>query len=272
MARRRYQSTEISIDKKCNDLVNKYGYFAGLLYDRMIPHAEDDCTITGDPYEIKMKVVPGFSETTEDDIQKAIGGMVEIGLLFWLDKKTLCFPSNSFYKYQSYIPENKRVYRDQRRKSPKNAEEQRETPLTYPNLTKPIERDIRAREETEIDKAVREINDKSFEFKMNGVSPEFQEDTEMRLKDGFEVELIIKALSIGATNSTGNSAAKCKYAISVLQGWAAEGIKTVEQWNKKNKPPPGSTRADKKQDAVDRAKEIALKRLRDKGVITDDTS
>jgi DNA replication protein DnaD len=48
--------------------------------------------------------------------------------------------------------------------------------------------------------------------------------------------LIIKALSIGATKAHGNAGSKCKYAIKVLQSWAADGIKTVDEWNKKFAP------------------------------------
>jgi DnaD/phage-associated family protein len=114
---------------------------------------------------------------------------------------------------------------------------------TVPNPTVPIERDI-AREETEnqtnIDNAIKTINDKSFEFSMNGISPEFQEDVKSRLKEGTEPELIIKALSIGATKASGSGSTKCRYAISVLQGWASEGIKTVAQWTEKNAPKPNA--------------------------------
>ena len=40
---------------------------------------------------------------------------------------------------------------------------------------------------------------------MNGITPEFLEDTQMRLEEGTDPELIIKALSIGATNAHGSA-------------------------------------------------------------------
>jgi DNA replication protein DnaD len=109
MARRRYVSTEISIDKEVNKLALQYGDFAALLYTWMIPHAEDNCLITADPYELLNKVVPGRRDKTEDDVQEAIAGMIKHKLLTVVeDGKMLKFKSKSFYKYQSYIPERKR--------------------------------------------------------------------------------------------------------------------------------------------------------------------
>jgi len=125
-------------------------------------------------------------------------------------------------------------------KSMEIPQEFHESPSPSPNH---IERDI-AREEiknqVDVDNAIKTINDKSFEFSMNGISPEFQEDAKTRLKEGTEPELIIKALSIGATKASGSGPSKCRYAISVLQGWASEGIKTVTQWTEKNAPKPNA--------------------------------
>jgi DnaD/phage-associated family protein len=109
MARRRYVSTEISIDKEVNKLAIQYGDFAALLFTWMIPHAEDDRTITADPYEILNKVVPARRDKSEEDIQEAIAGMIKYKLLTVVeDGKLLKFKPKSFYKYQSYIPVNKR--------------------------------------------------------------------------------------------------------------------------------------------------------------------
>jgi hypothetical protein len=94
----------------------------------MIPHAEDDCTITADADEIKLKVVPGFKKINDSDIEKAIKGILSTGLMFKVNNSTLCFPSESFYKYQSYIPDSKRVSRfptEEHRETPQNAEEPR---------------------------------------------------------------------------------------------------------------------------------------------------
>ena len=121
MARRRYISTEISVDKTVNKLANQYGLGAVLLYTWMIPHAEDNRSITADPEEILLTVIPGFRNVSVEDVTKIVKAMVEIGLLVSNDDK-LYFPE-SFYKYQSYIPENKRFFDNEnakRRKTPKN--------------------------------------------------------------------------------------------------------------------------------------------------------
>jgi hypothetical protein len=87
----------------------------------MIPHAEDNRSITADPEEILLTVIPGFRNVSVEDVTKIVKAMVEIGLLVSNDDK-LYFPE-SFYKYQSYIPENKRFFDNEnakRRKTPKN--------------------------------------------------------------------------------------------------------------------------------------------------------
>jgi len=162
-------------------------------------------------------------------------------------------------------------------------------PVTVSVTETVIERDISARTrenisqeknpEKKFDTELAKINDKAFEFGMNGITPEFREDAEMRLSEGTDVELIIKALSIGATKANGNSGAKCRYAISVLQGWAAEGIRTLAQWEAKNTPEPKARdkpkiqdMAEIKQDKYERAKQKALQMLREKGVISSDGS
>ena len=150
---------------------------------------------------------------------------------------------------------------------------------------KNIEREIDARardntpqvksQEENFDAEIQKINTKSFEFGMNGVTPEFLEDAQMRLSEGADVELIIKALSIGATKASGNAGAKCRYAISILQNWAAEGIKTLEQWTQKVTPRardkpnmPDKTAA--KLDKYEKAKLEARRMLKEQGVVFDD--
>jgi len=123
---------------------------------------------------------------------------------------------------------------------------------------------------------LKKINDKAFEYGMNGITPEFLEDAKMRLSEGTDVDLIIKALSIGATNSRGNAGAKCRYAISILQNWASEGIKTLKQWEEKNAPKPKSRdkpvidKTVERLDKYERAKQMAMKMLEEQGVVFDD--
>jgi len=132
-------------------------------------------------------------------------------------------------------------------------------------------------QEENFDDEIAKIYNKAFEFGMSGVTPEFLEDAEMRLSGGTDVDLIIKALSIGATKAHGNAGAKCRYAISVLQSWAAEGIKTLTQWEAKNAPKPKArdkpitkTKSQEREEAFERAREEARRMLREEGVIQDD--
>ena len=162
------------------------------------------------------------------------------------------------------------------------------SPSPSPLPSKEREINARARDNTNREKnqdvqqkdfsaELQKINMKAFEFSMTGTTPELMEDAETRLNEGTDVDLIIKALSIGATQANGSSAAKCRYAIKVLQGWAAEGIKTLKQWEAKNTPQPKArdkpitkTRAQEHEEAFERAREEARRMLREEGVIQDD--
>lgn len=122
MARRRYISTDISIDPDVTQLVEEYGEFAGLLYTWMIPHAEDDATLSGDPRKLLYQVVPGLRSRTVADVEAALEGMARLGLIEWDRAENLIrFPAESFYRYQTYIKE------DRRRSSPQNSANQRKS-------------------------------------------------------------------------------------------------------------------------------------------------
>ncbi len=125
MARRRYISTAISVDRQ----INRLDDFAALLYTWMIPHVEDNATITADVEELMLIVIPGRRDKTAEDVRKALADMSQNGLLD-IDTKNhiVRFPS-SFYKFQSYIPEEKRcIWDDYFKKDLSNGEEQREKP------------------------------------------------------------------------------------------------------------------------------------------------
>lgn len=109
MARRRYISTNTSVDKQVNRLGTQYGDFAALLYLLMIPHAEDDATLTGDPDELLATVLPMRRDRDADDVTRALEGMAELCLIEWdREAAVVRFPAASFYKYQTYIPDGKR--------------------------------------------------------------------------------------------------------------------------------------------------------------------
>jgi DnaD/phage-associated family protein len=211
-----------------------------------------------------------LSKLTEDEISDAAGWDGESRLFIdslktagWIDKETM--EIHDWFEYAGKLIAQREIQREQTNERVKRYRDKVKkgkliecnavvthynsvcnadvTHPPYPTVPNHIERDI-AREETEnqvdVDNAIKTINDKSFEFSMNGISPEFQEDAKTRLKEGTEPELIIKALSIGATKASGSGPSKCRYAISVLQGWASEGIKTVTQWTEKNAPKPNA--------------------------------
>ncbi|MCC6315684.1 MAG: hypothetical protein IT337_16930 [Thermomicrobiales bacterium] len=107
MARRRYLSTKISTDTAVNKLAQQGGDFAALLYTWMIPHAGDDATLTGDPEELLLAVMPGRRDKTPEDIANALQMMVDLDLIEW-DGKTVTFPADAFYRHQSYIKDGPR--------------------------------------------------------------------------------------------------------------------------------------------------------------------
>ncbi len=135
MARRRYISTAISTDTAVRKLAKEYGDFAAMLYTWMIPHAEDDGKLTGDIDEFAMLVIPGFRWKTDEEIEHALNGMVECGLVTWdREKGVISFPE-SFFTYQSYITKDRREKQDKKssgnnqRKSAQNAADQRKSAL-----------------------------------------------------------------------------------------------------------------------------------------------
>lgn len=122
MARRRYVSTEISVDPRVNRLAETWGDFAALLYTWMIPHADDAGGLSDDPEQLIFTVVPGRRSRTIEDIQNAVDGMIELGLIEHdSDAHRLRFPIAAFAKYQSYVTK-------ERRASAQNSAEQRTTP------------------------------------------------------------------------------------------------------------------------------------------------
>jgi hypothetical protein len=128
MSRRRYLSTDISIDGN----INKVSDFAALLYSWMILHTADDCRISAkNAEELFLAVIPGRKKTL-DEVEAAILELQNLSLVGREEDGTFFLPSESFYKYQTYIkPGNRRKTPEisgKRRRSPENAGERRETP------------------------------------------------------------------------------------------------------------------------------------------------
>jgi hypothetical protein len=117
MSRRRYISTTMSVDKALNRLASQSD-FAALLYTWMIPHAEDDSTLTGDADDIASLVIPKRRDKSPEDVEQAIALMDKEGLVWRYHradgKPMLQFPPDAFYRYQTYIAKDRRNYKDMR--------------------------------------------------------------------------------------------------------------------------------------------------------------
>jgi DNA replication protein DnaD len=309
MARKRFVTSEISTNRKIAKLAEK-NPVAAALWPWFITAFDDWGRMNADPIEVKLTVFPAFPYTS-DDIETFIKLYHEFGIAYHYEvdgKPYLAVNPDTWLKYQTYIRKDKLEKQNSKIPEPKNApwvaKNNTVDDLATINVAKQqsatinvlspspspspisIEREIDARardntfqeksQEENFDAEIRRINDKSFEYGLNGITPEFLEDAEMRLREGTDPELIIKALSIGTTKAHGNAGAKCRYAISVLQSWAAEGIKTLTQWEAKNAPKPKArdkpkTKAEEKEEAFLKAREAAYKMLQAEGVISGDT-
>ena len=311
MARKRFVTSEISTDRKIAKLAEK-NPVAAALWPWFITAFDDWGRMNADPIEVKLTILPAFPYTS-DEVEEFIRlyHEFEIAHHYEVDGKPyLAVNPETWLKYQTYIRKDKLEKQNSKIPEPKDApwvaKNNTVDDLATKNVAKQqsatinvlspspspspisIEREIdaRARDSTnreenqdvqqkDFSAELHKINMKAFEFSMTGITPEFMEDAEMRLSEGTDIDLIIKALSIGATQANGSSAAKCRYAIKVLQNWAAEGIKTLTQWQAKNAPEPKArdkpmkTKAQEREEAFKRARDEARRILREEGVIKD---
>jgi len=101
MSRRRYLSTDISTDRRVNQMGMKYGDGPVLFYTWLIPHCDDEGTITADPWELLGIVWAARRDKTEDDVRQAIAACEEFGLLTRTsDGQRLQFPLDSWLAMQ----------------------------------------------------------------------------------------------------------------------------------------------------------------------------
>jgi hypothetical protein len=131
VARRRYISTKISLDKEVSRIAREHGDFAALVYTWGIPHAEEDATLTGDPEELLAQVAPLRRDKTPADMEHVMTTLADAGLLLWNRPQNLTqYPIESFYEYQTNVHVEKRrtenVANDYR-KTAKSSGEQRRT-------------------------------------------------------------------------------------------------------------------------------------------------
>ncbi|HKX17146.1 MAG TPA: hypothetical protein VJT33_03950 [bacterium] len=81
MSRRRYLSTEISFDRRVDQLARECSDFAALLYSWAIPHALDDGSLPADPRELGARIMPYRTGKAVLDVAAAAADMVGLGLL-----------------------------------------------------------------------------------------------------------------------------------------------------------------------------------------------
>ena len=119
MARKRYISTDVSIDTK----LNRVSELAALLYSWMLPHAADNCRLSAkNAEELRLSVMPG-RRRTDDEVEAAVDELIEYELVGRDADGRYYFPAESFYKYQTYIKPGNRA-----KTPPENTGKHRKTP------------------------------------------------------------------------------------------------------------------------------------------------
>lgn len=111
MARRRYVSTNVSIDGRLNRAAMDHSDFVALLYTWMIPHAGDDGMLRGDPDEILAQVFPLRRDLDGTQVREALEVLADerYGLITWDEVgRVVAFPAEAYYRYQSYIKDGNR--------------------------------------------------------------------------------------------------------------------------------------------------------------------
>lgn len=232
MSRRRYISTEISIDKKVNNLAKENGDFAALLYTWMVPHAEDNCEITGDPEELLSMVLPARRDKTENDVAMALKAMINFELVIPFSrygKPMLFFPPDSFYKYQTYISKVNRCYMEkEQRETPKIAEEHKGTaentvtpslsPTPTPSLS--LSPSVVVVEENAFARIV-----KFYQNNIGLIKDFTSQEIGTYLDDGLEPDVIIEAMKDSLTKND-----PWGYAKSILNSCIDKKLDTLEKY------------------------------------------
>ncbi|MDR3543259.1 MAG: DnaD domain protein [Desulfosporosinus sp.] len=127
MSRRRYISTDISIDTA---ELAQFGPLPLLLYTWAIPHLDDWGRMSGESRKFKLLVCPAL-DVTVSEVEKAIQQITDMG--FWQryqdnGKWFIAIPKDSWFKDQSYINTKKRFQDESKFPAPPSAENDRITP------------------------------------------------------------------------------------------------------------------------------------------------
>jgi hypothetical protein len=140
MSRRRYLSTDISLDPAVNRVARR-SEFAALLYTWMIPHAREDATITGNPERLLLEVMPGRRDKEATDIEEALEIIESEGLFEMWSRvtNTIYFPLESFYRYQTIVQKQNRrtapAITIEQQRTAANSSDQQQTPENATSLS-----------------------------------------------------------------------------------------------------------------------------------------
>lgn len=141
MSRRRYITTDTSVDKRLNNIA-KQSDFTALFFLMLIPHVGDDCFLTGDPEELLGIVFPLRRDKEPEDIVAALRMLHSARLLKWCPiKGQLMLSPEAFYRYQTYIKPERRTSQEIYEGfccEDDNSEEQRKTPQNAASFSIPL--------------------------------------------------------------------------------------------------------------------------------------
>lgn len=215
MPRRRYVSTDISTDRRVNQLAAEGGVFAALLYTWMVPHATDDGGITADLDELRLLVVPGI-KTTPAAMQKAVDAMVSLCLIERADGR-LFFPAKQFYKYQNYVNAKNR------REVPENAAKPREVPENPASPPPSVTPSLSLSPSVGVEDARDEVSEIVSDFARIGT---VNDKTVDYIEDDIEeygIDWVQRAVKVAATAKASGDRPPWNYVEKTLMRWRKRG-------------------------------------------------
>jgi hypothetical protein len=110
MAQRRYLSPDASKSRKVAALANgPGGHLAVALWALMLPFVDDGGRMEADPDDVRISVVPRWN-VSDADVQSALERIASVGLIsLYRVEGRQYLEYASFHKYQTYIPDSRRV-------------------------------------------------------------------------------------------------------------------------------------------------------------------
>lgn len=212
--RGRYLRTSISLDTRVNQLARTAGDFPVLLFTWMIPHANDDATISGDPEVVKMLVLPGLEKSVED-VAAALDAIDAAGLLEKWDRENnvIYFKPHSFYRCQTYINAANR------RRAPGSAVTP--TPTSSSTTTTTVAGPSRGEGANASDAAAAE---RAFEQEFGRPPLDSERVLLQSWADEWPLDVLLEAMLVA--KKRGNP--KAVYVAGILNNWRRDGITTLD--------------------------------------------